>query len=217
MFNKKFTFFEKTLDIFYRERYNRFIGRQKMKTNGQECVNGQIERVKMGDDRAFVSVLTEYTPMLNKLISGFSNPLVSYDEAFSEASVALHRAAMTYDTENKSVTFGLYAKICVYRRLCDLYEKLAKSNNTVDFDIDKIAVYSNAETRIVGIERMREYLRHAKDILSDYEYQVLLLYIEGCSTKTIAKKLSKDTKSVENAKTRMLRALREDAEFFQDI
>ena len=184
----------------------------------QAKVNELLIRVKQRDDAAFALVLTEYTPMLNKLISGFQNPLVSYDEAFSEASVALHRAAMSYDTENKSVTFGLYAKICVYRRLCDLYEKLAKSNtNTEYLDVDAIAVYSNVEARIVAIERMREYLSRARGKLSDYEYQVLLLYIEGCDTRTIAEKLTKDVKSVENAKARMLRTLREDAQFFQDV
>ncbi len=188
-----------------------------MKHNGQKQVNELIARIKDRDDGAFALVLTEYTPMLNKLISGFSNSLVSHDEAFSEASVALYRAAMTYDEANTSVTFGLYAKICVYRRLCDLYEKVSKNHNTVELDVDKIAVYSNAETRMVGLERMREYLKRARELLSDYEYRVLLLYLEGHDTRTMAEKLSRDTKSVENAKSRMLRTLREDAKSFKDI
>ena len=188
-----------------------------MEKQEQKKVNELISRVKLRDDTAFSSILTEYTPLLNKLISGFSSPLVSYDEAFSEASVALYRAAMSYDENNEGVTFGLYAKICVYRRLCDLYEKLSKIDNTVEFDVNKIAVYGNVETRIVAIERMREYLKRAKEILSDYEYRVLLLYIEGHDTKTISEKLSKDIKSIENAKVRMLRTLREDAKTFRDI
>ena len=188
-----------------------------MKIDGCEDINELIAKIKSRDDAAFAQLLSDYTPLLSKLISGFSGSQISYDEAFSEASVALHRAAMSYNTENTSVTFGLYAKICVYRRLCDLYEKIAKANNTVEIDVDKIAVYGNIENRIVGLERMREYLKRSREILSDYEYSVLLLYIEGYDTDAIAKKLSKERKSVENAKTRMLRHLREDAEIFRDV
>jgi RNA polymerase sporulation-specific sigma factor len=195
------------------------VGRLEMKTDGQERIRELIVKVKARDDVAFADLLTEYTPMLSKLISGFSGPFVSYDEAFSEASVALYRAALSYDFKKNAVTFGLYAKICVYRRLCDLYEKSSKNVNvnTVELDVDKIAVYANIESKIVALERMREYLLRAKEILSSYEYSVLLLYVEGYDTADIAKKLSKDKKSVENAKSRMLRALREDERFFRDV
>lgn len=180
-------------------------------------LNTLILQVKKRNDNAFATLLSRYTPMLNKVISGFSSPRVSYSEAFSEASATLFRSAISYDIENGAVTFGLYAKICVYRKLCDLYEKAGREDNTVDFDIDKIAVSSNLEARLVGMERMQEYLNLAKKILSPYEYEVFLLYIEGESTEVIADKLSRDTKSVENAKNRMFRALREEAQLFSDI
>jgi DNA-binding CsgD family transcriptional regulator len=53
-------------------------------------------------------------------------------------------------------------------------------------------------------------------VLSDYEYSVLMLYVNGDTTVEIARKLSKDEKSVENAKTRMFRRLRESAAKFSD-
>ena len=176
-----------------------------------------IDRVRSRDDSAFAMLLSKYSPMLNGVIAGFSSSLVSYSEAFSEATVALFRAAASYEIGNGSVTFGLYAKICVYRRLCDLYNKVKHDSNIVDLDVDKIPVNSNAEQRLVGIERMREYLAKAQKLLSEYEYEVFLLYIEGYDNQSIAKRLSKDVKSVENAKTRMLRNLRGESELFSDI
>ena len=115
--------------------------------------NSLIELVRLGDDGAFSSLVSLYTPMMNKVISGFVNPVLRYDEAFSEACVALHRAAMSYDlSRSGEVTFGLYARICVYRRVYDLAEKSAKYNAVADFDVELLSSESNIEQNLVGRE-----------------------------------------------------------------
>jgi RNA polymerase sporulation-specific sigma factor len=170
------------------------------------------------DDSAFSELVTRYTPMISKVISGFSDSAFRYDEAFSEACVALHRAVLSYDLSRSSVvTFGLYARICVYRRLCDLSDKGAREVDIVDLDVDLIPQGGNVEQRLVGRERMSEYLSKARGVLSEYEYEVFILYIDGYSTEEICERLGKDTKSVENAKSRMLKRLRKDCDIFSDV
>lgn len=170
------------------------------------------------DDAAFSELISRYTPMINKVIGGFSDSAFRYDEAFSEACVAFHRAVLSYDLSRSSdVTFGLYARICIYRRLCDFSVKNAKEATVVDLDVDLIGAGGNIEQRLVGRERMAEYLSKARGVLSEYEYQVFILYIDGYSTEEIAKNLSKDVKSVENAKSRMLKRLRRVCDIFSDI
>ena len=177
-----------------------------------------IELVRAGDDAAFFQLVSLYTPMMNKVISGFANPPFRYDEAFSEACVALHRAAMSYDLSRSSdVTFGLYARICVYRRLCDLLEKCMRHTSLVDMDVELISADSNIEQRLVGRERMARFVERARGVLSEYEYAVFMLYIEGYSTAEISEKLGRDQKSVENAKSRMLKNLREESDIFSDV
>ena len=161
------------------------------------------------DDGAFAELLLRYTPMMNKVVSGFRGRRIRTDEAFSEACVALHRAAMSYDLSRTEVTFGLYARICVYRRLCDLAYKEARDECIVDFDVDALAVQSGIESRLVGRENMQEALAVARAVLSDYEYEVFLMYLQGYTTSAIAAQLSKTPKSVDNAKARMIRHLRE--------
>ena len=56
---------------------------------GKLDVEKLIIKVRERDDFAFAELVKRYTPMVNKLISGFSSDLVTYDEAFSEACVAL--------------------------------------------------------------------------------------------------------------------------------
>ena len=180
--------------------------------------NSLIELVRLGDDGAFSHLVSLYTPMMNKVISGFVNSFLRYDEAFSEACVALHRAAMSYDlSRSGEVTFGLYARICVYRRVCDLAEKSAKYNALVDLDVELVRCESNIEQNLVGRERMSMFVERARGVLSEYEYSVFTLYIEGYSTAEMAEKLGRDQKSVENAKSRMLKHLREENDIFSDI
>ena len=177
-----------------------------------------LNLVRAGDDSAFSELVERYTPMLTKVISGFSGSSLRYDEAFSEACVALHRAAMSYDVSRRAdVTYGLYARICVYRRICDLLEKLARDVQTVDFDVELIGTGTDIEQSLVGRERMSEYLSKARALLSEYEYDVFTLYVDGYSTAEIAKRLGRDSKSVDNAKSRMLKRLREESDIFSDV
>ncbi len=177
-----------------------------------------ISMAREHDDGAFSELARRYTPMMNKVISGFLNPALRYDEAFCEACFALHRAIMSYDIGmSDNVTFGLYSRICVYRRMCDLVSGTKKSVPVADCDVELVSFDSNIEQRIVGRERMAEYLSKARSVLSDYEYRVFLMYIEGDTTQEIAKKLGKNNKSVENAKSRMFKHLREESNLFSDI
>ncbi len=162
------------------------------------------------DDDAFFELVVRYTPMMNKVINGFVCSALRYDEAFAEACIALHRAVMTYDvTRANDITFGLYSRICVYRRILDLISKLNRESAIAEVDVELISSESNIEQRLMGRERMEKTLSLARRVLSKYEYDVFVLYIEGYSTTEMAERLSKDVKSVDNAKGRMFRRLRE--------
>ena len=177
-----------------------------------------IELARERDDSAFDELVSRYTPMMKKLVSGFVTHTFRYDEAFSEACVALHRAALSYDTKRESdITFGLYAQICVYRRLCDAVAKEKVGDSVVNLDVDTISAENNIEKSLVGRERMSKFFEMARGLLSEYEYRVFRLYIDGDSTQEIAEKLGKNTKSVENAKARMFKHLREQCKSFSDV
>ncbi len=170
------------------------------------------------DDSAFSEILSRYMPMMNKVVCGFVTHTVTYDEAYAEACVALHRAVMSYDFERSDkITFGLYARICVYRRLVTLASGAKEDALRVDMDVDMLSNGVSIEQSLVGRERMNEYLDKARKLLSEYEYSVFLLYLDGATTDEIAGKLGKNRKSVENAKTRMLRNLRRVRNVFFDI
>lgn len=185
----------------------------------QVSVPDLILGVKAGGGEEFSELIRRYLPMIKKVSSSFVSAKIRADEAFCEASVAFYRAAMTYDAGRTEVTFGLYARICVYRRLCDLAgkENRIKEENFSDLKIDEISVQSGIESNLVMRETMRRALDLAKSLLSDYEYQVFFLGLEGYTTASIAERLGCSAKSVDNAKARAIKRLREKSALFSEI
>ncbi len=159
------------------------------------------------DDEAFDELVRRYTPMMRKVISSFDSQY-DFGELFSEACVALHSAAQRYDVEQSEVTFGLYARICVRNRIVDLLRSAEAAPSITDCDVEQISDDESVELGIVKRETIDNLLSSAKNLLSDYEYRVLILHIQGYKTAAIAKMLSRSAKSIDNAKSRLFRRLR---------
>ena len=160
------------------------------------------------NDDAFDELVRRYTPMMRKVVLGFGPSSYDYSELFSEACLALHIAAQRFDTEQSEVTFGLYARICVRNRIVDLL-RLSDSDHTVgELDVEQMTDEDSVEDRLADREIFEKLLSSARRLLSDYEYQVLLLHIQGYKTAAIASALSRSAKSVDNAKSRLFRRLR---------
>ena len=170
--------------------------------------------IRAGNNLAFSELVARYSPMLNKVISGFDIPASRFDEALSEAHVALYRAASSYELSNGKVTFGLYARVCVYNKICDFVGKELRPDSRLTELDDCIVVPSSVESNLVNCEDLARYLLIARVILSDYEYDVFRLYIKGYTTREIAHALSKTAKSVDNAKHRMMKCLRQHSDLF---
>ena len=176
-------------------------------------ISSLIMLIRAGNSIAFSELVSRYSPMLTKVVSGFDIPRSRYDEAISEAHVALYRAASSFDISNGNVTFGLYARVCVYNKICDFVGKELRADSRLS-ELDDVMVQSAVESSLVNREDLARYLLIARGILSDYEYDVFRLYLKGYSTREIAVALDKTAKSVDNAKHRMMKCLRQHSKLF---
>ena len=173
-------------------------------------IDALIEGCRSHDDDAFDELVRRYTPMMRKVVASFGTQC-DFDELFSEACVALHNAAQRYNAKQSDVTFGLYARICVRNRILDLLRSESKVQSITDNVDAEPSDEASLEKGLLNREMFDNILGSAKDLLSDYEYSVLILHIQGYKTAAIAKMLSRPAKSVDNAKNRIFRRLR--AEF----
>ena len=126
--------------------------------------------------------------------------------------MSFYRAVSSYDLEQDNITFGLYAKICVERSLIDLQKREGKNLTRyvdTDVDVDKIAVSGGIQAMLEHREQTAYFLAVAKEVLSDFEYNIYRYWMLGYKTSDIASILEVTAKAVDNAKNRMWTKLRE--------
>ena len=165
------------------------------------------------NDEAFGELVRRYSPMIRRAVKNFNGSIYTDGELFAEGCVALHSAANTY-TCQEGLTFGLYARICVNHRIIDLIRRSNKLRQITECDVELVAVEADVGERMVKREAFNHLLDRARSVLSEYEYSVLVLHIQGYKTAYIAKELGKTPKSVDNAKNRLFRRLRSE---FSDV
>ena len=94
-----------------------------------------------------------------------------------------------------------------------IFEDLKRCRNKIsvigDYNIDTAAFDEGPDMRLFEREHLEGVIRYAKSALSDYEYSVLIYHMHGYKTAQIAERLGKTSKSVDNAKARVFRRLRE--------
>lgn len=180
-------------------------------------ISTALLRLREGDVSVFTSLVEQYTPMMQRCVQNFFSTPSDRKEAFSEACVTLYAAALSYNLSQSEVTFGLYARICVLRRMAALFAKTRRilSDIAPEVDIDRVAVPSTVESALVRDETVAELLSKVKALASAYEYEVFLsICVNGRSAAETAQRLDKSVKSVENAKDRLLRRIRQNRQSF---
>ena len=172
-----------------------------------EEVLSLISKARGGDEDAFADLVALYTPMMQHTARRYS---FDFDEVFTELCMSLFRAVKTYDGSQSDVTFGLYAQICAARAMCDLARKGQGADRIdADADVEQIASDADLADELIRKEANEAFRRDARGLLSEYEYSVLIKWLGGDKTADIADALSVSAKSVDNAKARILKKLRD--------
>ena len=171
-----------------------------------------LERIRNGADEAFSVLADAFGGMTERLVSDFSVGLCSADrsELAQEARLALYRAACTY-RRTESVTFGLYARVCVRNALISFSRRRATPKGITLCSVDALLLSEEREPvePLVEAERLEELMEEMGRVLSAYEAQVFVLLVDGQSNAAIAETLGKSEKSVANTVFRIKSKLRE--------
>ncbi len=163
-------------------------------------------------DEAFAELLSRYIPLIKKRVVDYFGTVAHGSEAMQEARIALHSAAMAYDAERcEGVTFGLYAGVCIANRLKSLMRHNARlREKTEDYtEPEKLSSGVDLEERLATKDMCDRVMRVARAELTEFEYEVFRLSFDCYSIKDIAAMLGKPSKSIENARFRVSRRLRE--------
>lgn len=171
---------------------------------------------QQGNRSAFSVLVHRYTDMVQAIAGRYSYiPGMEQEDLAQEATLALHRAALSYQPDKKA-QFKTYANRVIENQMIDLVRKHMPEGAHLPFDTtldsspqtpQEIRTERSLEERFEQSEKTKAYLEKAKATLSPYEHQVFSAYLENKSYQQIADQLEVSVKSVDNALQRARRKL----------
>lgn len=199
------------------------LGEPTFASNGDfpECTDEELVRLSQaGDEAATEYLLHKY----QKLVYIWTRPYflqgAEDDDLLQEGMIGLFKAIRDFTPGSSS--FWSFAKLCITRNIISAikgstrqkhiplnsYTSLHQPIYDVEGDRTLMEVLTNnkvddPETLVIDRERLMHTQRYIKDVLSDFEYRVFRLYINGLSYKEMADRLNTHTKSIDNALCRI--------------
>ena len=185
---------------------------QQLNGNKREQLHNQIRAIRSGDQAAFSALLADYEPLIGATVSRHAAGLGKQDaeDLHQCALLALYRAVLNFDLSQCEVEFGLYAKICITNALISQLRVINRYNTEISVaDVkDADVVGEDPAARVMQEEAAATLYARVRSLLSCYENRVWALYVAGLPVGEIARRLQKDTHSIENAVYRIRKKLR---------
>jgi len=174
-----------------------------------------VRRAKAGDNAATETLLRRYMNMVRVRARGFFLVGGETDDLVQEGMIGLYSAIGDY-REECGKSFKNFAYLCVTRHILDAVKhsgrrKNGPLNNYVSlFDpdlTDRSDVLESPEDFVLDTEADEEFRLKLMKELSDFEFRVVAMYLDGMSYARICEATGKDLKSVDNALSRSKKKL----------
>ena len=187
-----------------------------------------LRQIQSGNDDAMECLLERYRDMVRKEARSFFLAGGDEEDLMQEGMIGLFKAITSYQ-EGKSTSFSTFAYLCVHRQIyttitafnrkkhiplntaISLFEQ---KNQEEELSLDEIleTPEETPEEMMLRKEELNDYYKMLDQNLSKFEKQVMYHYLNGETYTTIAKKLGKSDKSIDNAIQRIRRKIRNDQE-----
>ncbi len=170
-------------------------------------------RAQEGDKAAEEALLKKYTVAVRSKARGFFLAGGETEDLIQEGMIGLYAAIGTFRADG-GMKFKNYANLCIARKIIDAVKTAARQknmplNNYVSLsDLDPAVFFGgDAEESVIRTEDASEFLRKIGGVLSDAEFRVVILYMDGMSYAEITEVTGKDRKSIDNALSRAKKKL----------
>lgn len=168
-------------------------------------------------------IMNKYKDMVRKKASSMYILGADKDDLIQEGMIGLFKAVRDYDI-GRDASFSTFADLCISRQMYSAIKSLSRKKHAPlnsyisiyatreDSEKDTELTYEDLlesdsqlipEQYVIDRENLKSLEENIEKELSDFERQVLDLYITGMSIRTIAKVLGRDEKSTDNAMQRV--------------
>ena len=184
-----------------------------------------VAAYRAGDFEAVEYICNKYRGLVSKYGKKFFIKGGEEQDVIQEGMVGLFKAIQDYN-ENKQVPFKKFAEICITRQIIKAMvsadiQKNQPLNSYVSFSAQEEPTNQevveslltnevfNPENILIDSEKTLDTFEKIVEILSKMELQVFLYMMQGMDYHTIAQKMDKSEKKIDNAIQRIRQKVRQ--------
>ncbi|MBR6594395.1 MAG: sigma-70 family RNA polymerase sigma factor [Clostridia bacterium] len=160
-----------------------------------------VASAKEGDSDAFGALASRYHGLLYSYISSLGVDESEREDLMQEALLGLLRAVRSYDSDRSS--FATYVSACVKNSITSYLRRSGRQVRSFPVE-DVYSVCENGdgespELILIDMESTAQLMKKVFSVLSPYEKKVFEMYLAEIPYASIAKRLNKNEKSIDNA------------------
>ena len=166
-----------------------------------------------GNEHAMETLLVRFSDVVRGTARKFFLVDGDTDDLVQEGMIGLYKAVVDFRAQENGV-FRKFAKMCVTRRIIDAVKASSRKKNSplnvcVPFldDEEPASTWLNPEEILILSDDVREFRQLMGATLSDFEFKVATMYMDGMTCAEICEATGKSAKSVDNAVQRSRRKL----------
>ena len=166
-----------------------------------------IDMYRAGNEQAIEYIFERYKYIVRKKAKAMFLAGGDSDDLIQEGMIGLYKAVRDYD-KKKDASFMTFAGMCINRQILNAVTASNRKKNTplntyVSFD-EPVNPEDDSQVKLVDVLKSdQENAESLEDklysVLSDFEKNVLELYMSGKDYIAIAQMLDKPPKSIDNA------------------
>ena len=183
--------------------------------NGKKSDEELVALAQNGDKQAMEELLLRHAGLVRGCARGFFLIGGETEDLIQEGMIGLYNAIGEYRKKEDSSSFKNFAYLCVSRRIIDAVKASARKKNVpLNSGVpilwaDGLAMGFNPEDMLILRDDRREFRQKMSGVLSDFEFKVTTMYMDGMSCAEICAATGKSAKSVDNALQRSKKKLQE--------
>lgn len=168
-----------------------------------------------GDRQALDELMLRHSGLVRSCARGFFLVGGETEDLIQEGMIGLYHAIQDYKRGEDSSSFKNFAYLCVSRRIIDAVRSATnKKNAPAQYFLSALPYETagsgfNPEDLLILDDERKEFRQKMSKALSDFEFKVTTMYVEGMSSREICDATGKTAKSVDNALQRSKRKLQQ--------
>lgn len=171
----------------------------------------ELAAISSDNSTAVSELVSRYAKLIWIKANIMANSASDAEDLAQEGLLGLLNAISKFDSE-RSVKFSTFAEVCISNRMRTILDRNRNvpvvETDGSDISNDEAVLPDTPESIFIEKEHLSQLYNEIISLLSNREWKIFTLFLQGLSYKNIAEKLNISEKSVDNAIQRIRRKLK---------